>query len=132
MTSFSLGNTQPARTGNGRFLRNPIISGIDWRKVAITPTVPSCLAVGVIAAYSQTVSGTLWACVVAYYLSDKAPMPYSPILLGHVCAGTLGLLSGTAAMFFRKGSPPAMCWREGSLPDPCSSWPSSLLCTLQL
>ena len=31
-------------------------------------------------------------------------MPYSPILMGHICAGTLGLLSGTAAMCFRKGS----------------------------
>ena len=32
-------------------------------------------------------------------------MAYSPILFGHICAGTLGLLSGTAAMSFRKGSP---------------------------
>jgi hypothetical protein len=32
-------------------------------------------------------------------------MPYLPILILHVCAGTIGLLSGTAAMFFRKGSP---------------------------
>src|SRR5271156_1363346 len=32
-------------------------------------------------------------------------MPYSPILLVHISAGILGLLSGTAAMFFRKGSP---------------------------
>jgi len=32
-------------------------------------------------------------------------MPYSPILFVHICAGTLGLLSGTAAMCFRKGSP---------------------------
>jgi hypothetical protein len=31
-------------------------------------------------------------------------MPYSPILVVHICAGTLGLLSGTAAMSFRKGS----------------------------
>lgn len=31
-------------------------------------------------------------------------MSYSPILLTHICAGTLGLLSGTAAMSFRKGS----------------------------
>jgi hypothetical protein len=31
-------------------------------------------------------------------------MPYSPILIGHICAGTLGLLSGTAALSFRKGS----------------------------
>ncbi|HXY08866.1 MAG TPA: hypothetical protein VEI52_13580 [Terriglobales bacterium] len=32
-------------------------------------------------------------------------MSYSPILLIHICAGTLGLLSGTAALSFRKGSP---------------------------
>ena len=32
-------------------------------------------------------------------------MPYSPILIGHICAGTLGLRSGTAAMSLRKGSP---------------------------
>ena len=32
-------------------------------------------------------------------------MPYSPTLVIHICAGTLGLLSGTAAMLFRKGSP---------------------------
>jgi uncharacterized membrane protein len=32
-------------------------------------------------------------------------MLYSPILVVHICAGTLGLLSGTAAMSFRKGSP---------------------------
>jgi len=32
-------------------------------------------------------------------------MFYSPILVAHICAGTLGLLSGTAAMSFRKGSP---------------------------
>jgi uncharacterized membrane protein len=31
-------------------------------------------------------------------------MSYSPILLVHICAGTLGLLSGAAAMSFRKGS----------------------------
>ena len=31
-------------------------------------------------------------------------MPYSPILVAHICAGTVGLLSGTAAMSFRKGS----------------------------
>jgi hypothetical protein len=29
----------------------------------------------------------------------------SPILVVHICAGILGLLSGTAAMSFRKGSP---------------------------
>src|SRR6202165_1285272 len=32
-------------------------------------------------------------------------MSYSPILVAHMCAGTVGLLSGTAAMSFRKGSP---------------------------
>ena len=32
-------------------------------------------------------------------------MSYSPILLVHILGGTLGLLSGTAAMSFRKGSP---------------------------
>jgi hypothetical protein len=31
-------------------------------------------------------------------------MSYSPILIFHICAGTVGLLSGTAAMIFRKGS----------------------------
>ena len=32
-------------------------------------------------------------------------MHYSPTLIAHICGGTLGLLSGTAAMLFRKGSP---------------------------
>src|SRR6266481_5267827 len=32
-------------------------------------------------------------------------MSYSPILVVHICGGTLGLVSGTAAMSFRKGSP---------------------------
>ena len=32
-------------------------------------------------------------------------MTYSPVLLAHICAGTLGLFSGTAAIVFRKGSP---------------------------
>jgi uncharacterized membrane protein len=32
-------------------------------------------------------------------------MAYSPILVVHILAGTSGLLSGTAAMTFRKGSP---------------------------
>ncbi len=32
-------------------------------------------------------------------------MSYSPVLFVHICAGTLGLLSGAAAMSFRKGSP---------------------------
>lgn len=31
-------------------------------------------------------------------------MSYSPILVAHICAGTLGLLSGTAALSMRKGS----------------------------
>src|SRR6476661_8600880 len=31
-------------------------------------------------------------------------MSYSPILIAHICGGTLGLVSGTAAMCFRKGS----------------------------
>jgi hypothetical protein len=31
-------------------------------------------------------------------------MPYSPTLLVHICAGSIGLLSGTAALSFRKGS----------------------------
>ena len=31
-------------------------------------------------------------------------MRYSPILIAHICAGTIGLVSGTAAMSFRKGS----------------------------
>ena len=39
------------------------------------------------------------------YVSPGGPMSYSPILVVHICAGTLGLLSGTAAMSFRKGSP---------------------------
>src|ERR1700683_1158168 len=32
-------------------------------------------------------------------------MAYSPILIVHICAGTVGLVSGTAAILFRKGSP---------------------------
>src|SRR5215467_6937014 len=32
-------------------------------------------------------------------------MPYSPVLLVHIFGGTVGLLSGAAAMVFRKGSP---------------------------
>ena len=32
-------------------------------------------------------------------------MSYSPILVVHICAGTVGMLSGTAAICFRKGSP---------------------------
>src|SRR5215469_17716910 len=33
-------------------------------------------------------------------------MSYSPMLTVHICGGTLGLLSGAAALAFRKGSPP--------------------------
>ena len=32
-------------------------------------------------------------------------MSYSPVLLVHICGGTVGLLSGTAAIAFHKGSP---------------------------
>ena len=32
-------------------------------------------------------------------------MPYSLILIVHICGGVVGLVSGTAAMCFRKGSP---------------------------
>src|ERR1700683_1079759 len=32
-------------------------------------------------------------------------MPYSPVLIVHISAGTVGLLSGTAAICLRKGSP---------------------------
>lgn len=32
-------------------------------------------------------------------------MQDSPILIAHICGGTVGLVSGTAAMIFRKGSP---------------------------
>jgi uncharacterized membrane protein len=32
-------------------------------------------------------------------------MSYSPVLMIHIFGGTVGLLSGTAAMIFRKGSP---------------------------
>jgi uncharacterized membrane protein len=31
-------------------------------------------------------------------------MTYSPILIFHICAGTIGLLSGSAALFSRKGA----------------------------
>ena len=34
----------------------------------------------------------------------EKPMPFSPMLLVHICAGTIGLFSGTAALCFRKGS----------------------------
>src|SRR5207245_10163645 len=32
-------------------------------------------------------------------------MSYSPILIAHICGGVVGLMSGTPAMCFRKGSP---------------------------
>src|ERR1700694_2559109 len=32
-------------------------------------------------------------------------MAYSPILILHICGGVVGLVSGAAAMCFRKGSP---------------------------
>ena len=32
-------------------------------------------------------------------------MPYSPVLTLHIVAGIMGILSGTAARSFRKGSP---------------------------
>ena len=35
---------------------------------------------------------------------DGNRMTTSPILFIHICAGTIGLLSGAAALFFRKGS----------------------------
>src|SRR6201984_3867654 len=38
------------------------------------------------------------------YLQER-PMPYSPILMVHICGGPLGLLSGIAAISFRKVSP---------------------------
>ena len=55
---------------------------------------------------SVLITGRLkrWGCGPRIYLQEEAPMPYSPILIVHICAGTLGLLSGTAAMSFRKGS----------------------------
>ena len=52
----------------------------------------------------SSVPGETFGLGSAYIVSKKAPMPYSPILIGHICAGTLGLLSGTAALSFRKGS----------------------------
>ena len=35
---------------------------------------------------------------------QETPMAYSPTLIVHICAGSLGLLSGTAAIIFKKGS----------------------------
>ena len=37
--------------------------------------------------------------------SKKVQLSYSPVLLVHICGGTVGLLSGAAAMTFHKGSP---------------------------
>ena len=45
-------------------------------------------------------------------------MSYSPMLIVDICGGTLGLLSGTAALAFRKGSP-AMCSLKESLLSQC-------------
>jgi hypothetical protein len=50
-------------------------------------------------------SGGTFGLGFAYIIAKKAPMSYSPMLIAHIIAGTLGLLSGTAAMSFRKGSP---------------------------
>jgi uncharacterized membrane protein len=36
---------------------------------------------------------------------SQEPVSYSPVLVVHICAGTSGLLSGIAALSFRKGSP---------------------------
>ena len=44
-------------------------------------------------------------CSPRIYFDKDLPMPYPPILVVHICAGSLGLLSGTAALSFRKGSP---------------------------
>jgi hypothetical protein len=38
------------------------------------------------------------------YASTEGQMLYSSILAAHICAGTVGVLSGTAALSFRKGS----------------------------
>src|SRR5262249_21622547 len=39
------------------------------------------------------------------YIFPRKPVSYSPILFVHILGGSLGLLSGTAAILFRKGSP---------------------------
>src|ERR1700747_1319200 len=36
---------------------------------------------------------------------EDPPMAYSPLLLVHMTGGVVGLLSGTAALIVRKGSP---------------------------
>jgi hypothetical protein len=41
----------------------------------------------------------------SYPSQEEPAMPYSAMLVVHICAGTVGLLSGTAALSFRKGSP---------------------------
>src|SRR4029077_7752296 len=49
-----------------------------------------------------------WFLIALFCLSVSCKvgtMRFSPVLLFHICAGILGLLSGTAAMSFRKGSP---------------------------
>src|SRR3989442_11937918 len=45
-----------------------------------------------------------WGSGPRIYLQEGA-MSYSPILIVHICGGVVGLVSGTAAMCFRKGSP---------------------------
>jgi len=40
-------------------------------------------------------------------------MSYSPILIVHICAGSLGLLSGTAAMSFPQWFPPPCAGGKG-------------------
>jgi hypothetical protein len=45
-----------------------------------------------------------WSVDVRLILWEETRMPYSPILVLHICGGTLGLLSGAAAISFRKGS----------------------------
>jgi hypothetical protein len=49
-------------------------------------------------------NGELWSSPIRIHQEEPA-MPYSAILVAHICAGTVGLLSGTAALSFRKGSP---------------------------
>ena len=64
---------------------------------------PVCRPLGIIP-LTEALGGT-FVPGPAYITPKRALMSYSPILSAHIFAGTLGLLSGTAAMFFRKGSP---------------------------
>jgi hypothetical protein len=57
------------------------------------------LTVGLLMGWGETPGHLL-----TLYLQEGL-MSYSPILIVHICAGSLGLVSGTAAMIFRKGSP---------------------------